>query len=61
MTFNFYIGGYGRDSYRLELHNNELRCSEYYGVSSDCNKINSLKGDKDWGNSSIPKKLQQDE
>ena len=48
MTFSFYLGGYGRNSYRLTLHNNELRCSEYYGVPPDFDKVISVEGNKQW-------------
>ncbi|WP_439880726.1 hypothetical protein ACSX1A_16405 [Pontibacter sp. MBLB2868] len=48
MTLNFYIGGYGRDSYRLTLHDNELRCSEYYGILLEHDKIVPIEGNKNW-------------
>ncbi|WP_299818067.1 hypothetical protein [uncultured Pontibacter sp.] len=49
MTFNFYIGGYGRDSHRFTLDNSRLRCSEYYGIPSDHDKIISVAENEDWG------------
>lgn len=50
MVFNFYIGGYGRDSYRFTLDNARLRCSEYYGIPTDDYKVISVEGNKNWEN-----------
>jgi hypothetical protein len=48
MTFNFFIGGYGGDSYRLILNNNELSFYEYYGRPWDPKGIIPIKDNQDW-------------
>ncbi len=48
MTFDFYLGGYGRDSYRLTLNNGSLSCSQYYGVPTEHDKIIKISNNEHW-------------
>lgn len=50
MIFQFYLGGYGRDSYRLTLKGNVLSCTNYYGLPMpDQEKLVPIEdGNNDW-------------
>jgi hypothetical protein len=48
MTFEFYLGGYGRDSFRIELTNDSLSCSEYYGIPTEDAKVIPVFNNKHW-------------
>lgn len=50
MTFDFYLGGYGRDhSYRIVLHNDNLVISDYIGIPMpEHNEKVSVVMNEDW-------------
>ena len=52
MTFDFYLGGYGRDhSYRLVLNNTSLSISDYLGIFiPELDKVVSVDDNLDWNN-----------
>jgi hypothetical protein len=49
MAFNFYLGGYRRDSYRVNFKNDVLRCVQYDGLPNpEDEKVISIEGNPDW-------------
>ncbi|GAB3533056.1 hypothetical protein GCM10027443_17770 [Pontibacter brevis] len=51
MTFDLYLGGYGRDhSYRIILQNESLIISDYISIPMpEHSKVVSVNKNKDWG------------
>jgi hypothetical protein len=47
-SFDFFLGGYGRDNFRLKLNGAVLLCSEYEGIPSDIDKEIKVEGNTEW-------------